>query len=196
MKQWIRISLSVMWIGSLLLSAATFGHGQSEPEAGGDLILQQVEKSNRSVKIENGKTLKAWATDGNIYEGKLTSVTDSSFLLNKVEIPFSKTTRIKTADSSGSKIAGLAGLIMGIVGTVIGFLLGLLGVYAMDTAPSNANGCGQVFVGAMVLVLGIAIGIVGIIFLIVGIVAFAIGTAVARTYNFPGKWKLKEQAKP
>lgn len=194
MKRWIKLILSVMWIGSLLLAAVSLGHGQSEPEAGGDLVLQQVEKSDKTIKIENGKTLKAWATDGNIYEGKLTRVTDSSFLLNKVEIPFSKTTKIKTADGSGSKIAGVAGLIMGIVGTVIGFLLGLLGVYAMDTAPSNANGCGQVFLGAMVLVLGIAVGILGIIFLIVGVIAFAIGKAVARSFSFPGKWKLKGRA--
>lgn len=149
---------------------------------------------HRTIKIENGKTLKAWATDGNIYEGKLTRVTDSSFLLNKVEIPFSKTKRIKTADGDGSKIAGVAGLVLGAVGTLIGFLLGLLGGYAISTAPSNANGCGQAFAGVLVLVLGIAIGIVGIIFLIVGIVAFAIGKAVARKFDFPGKWKLMGRA--
>lgn len=187
MKKWIHLIFSAMMAMELLLVAVTLGHGQSEPEAGGDLLVQQVQDSSKSVKIPNGKPLKVWATDGNLYEGNLTRVTDTSLALGNIEIPFSRTVKVATVRGEGGKNAGLVTLIVGIVGTLIGFILGVIGGLLAATAPS----CNQALGGFLLLILGIAVGLAGIVILIIGIVAYAVGSSVGRSFSFPGKWRLR-----
>ena len=188
MKRWIHLIFTVMMAAELLVIMATMGHGQSEAEAGGDLLVQQIKDTTKSVRLLNGKPLKVWASDGNLYEGNLTKVTDTSFALGKIEIPFSRTVKVATVRGGGGKQAGISTLIVGTVGTLIGFILGIIGGLTLNNAPT----CNQAFGGFLLLLLGIAVGIAGIVILIIGIVAYAIGTSVGRSFKFPGKWRLRK----
>ena len=187
-----RLILRVIVVLTFISVAAIEGIGQSEGEANDTLYLQHQTNSDRIFKIDSGRKLKVWTQDGQLHAGTLTQVSDSSFFLGKDEIRNSNAQKIKLDKGEGSRLGGIGSIIFGILGALLGFGLSLLGLKVIDEAPAAgaANGCAYIFLGALILVLGIAIGVVGAIFIIAGIVAFAVGKAVARNFRLDGKWRI------
>ncbi|HEX2900487.1 MAG TPA: hypothetical protein VHS96_12270 [Bacteroidia bacterium] len=194
MEKLITLAWRCMIIMALIGIPVSVSHGQSEAQAADDLRIERQEDATKAVIVDSGTKLKVWTSDGRLYTGALKAVTDSSFVLGTKEIAFSKTERIKFDKGEGGRMGGLASVIFGLLGGLVGLGLSLLGLKVIDDAPSGtADGCAYILLGALLLVLGIALGVVGIIFIIAGIVAFAVGNAVARNFNLEGKWRLKRQ---
>jgi hypothetical protein len=192
----MRKLLALLFVLICILVPASISHGQSEPEAGSGLMMENQEDASKSKLIKEGHKIKVWMYDGYTHKGDLTRVTDSSYVIGTLELPFSRTEKLKLVKGEGSKIAGIVGIIMGFVGVLVGFLMGLGGAAMIDSADSNLDGCFVTFFGVMILVLGIALGGIGFVFLLVGLIGYAVGKAAGRSFRFDkGKWKITKSDK-
>lgn len=193
MKTLVRLTTALIFGLALILIPATLGHGQSEGEAAGGLIVVHAEDSSKSVTIKNGSVLKVWTTDGKKRKGRLKNASDSSFTVGTEAIPFSKTEKITLHKGEGSRIGGVVGIVLGAIGFFIGFVVGLIGELFIQNADTSADGCAEAFLGIFLLILGITIGTVGLAFLIIGLIAYAVGKAIGRSFRFDGKWRLRRK---
>lgn len=181
---------------SLMLMPASFSHGQSEPQAAGDLLMEHQQDAAKSVEIQNGTQLKVWTRNGQVHKGILNAVSDSSLTLGSQEIPFSKTEKVTVNKGEGSRIGGVVGIVIGAVAFLLGLAFGLIGGSYLANISSDVDGCVEATLGFFFLILGVVVGAIGLIFWIIGMVAYAAGKAVGRSFKFDDKWRLKRVKRP
>lgn len=177
----------------LALLPAVVGLGQSQPESADALLIEQQLDNTKSVTIPVGSRVRVRTTDHRISTGELTAVYDSSYSIGTKEIEMSETASIKFTKGEGSRIGGIAGVVVGIVCFFFGLGLSFLGKYAIDNAGGGWDGCGEALGGVMLLILGIAVGVMGLIFFIVGIAAYSVGKAVGRGFRMGEKWRIRKR---
>jgi hypothetical protein len=183
---------TILFVLVLILIPASVSHGQSEGEA--VILMEHQEDLAKSVPIQNGTVLKIQTLDGYKHKGILNGATDSSLSIGSMELPFSRMEKITVdKEGKGGKIGGLLGVIMGSICALMGLVFGLLGGVLINNNSGGVDGCAEAFLGAFILILGIALGGVGIIFFLIGIIAYAAGKAAGRSFRFDkGKWKVKK----
>jgi hypothetical protein len=187
--------LGLLVVG-LLLVFAPMGHGQSEAEAGG-LLMENRQEPEKSVVIGKGYELRVTTYENGlyytVYKGRLTAVTDSSLMLDGLELPFSKIQRvaITKGTTKGSVLGGKIGITTGLIGILVSFILGLLSVVFL----AESGGCGQVFAALLLLLLAFLLGITAVVLVLIGLIFYAAGNQVGRAFRMDGrKWKIRKEA--
>jgi hypothetical protein len=180
---------NLLLAAALTLFPVSLGLAQSEAESADKLAIQYSPDTTRMVVIDSGDGLRVWTTEGKLHQGKLRGVTDSSLFVWAAEIPFSETAKIALEEGGGDKSGGLVVLILG--GSF--FLLALIfGIIAGIAAADLNNGGFQAGCAIIFLLFACALlGTTALILLIIGGALYLAGKAVGRSFQFPGKWRLK-----
>lgn len=190
MKRRIPSRWNLLLAAALILIPVSLGLGQSEAESADKLAIQHARDTTRMIVIDSGDGLRVWTTEGQLHQGKLRGVTDSSLFVWAAEIPFSKTAKISLDEDGKDGSGGLVLLILGGSFFLLAFVFGVLG----GLAARDLNNSGGLQQGCAVLFLLFAcalLGITAIILLIIGGALYLAGNAVGRGIQFPGKWRLK-----